>query len=148
MPTDHVEERFNDQFIFSEFDFPDSPEKNSIQLSTAYLRVFELDSRRVTNSVIAINNTDSGISIDLKIYGSALKAATIPDVNDDSWINILRVTGVDDGDPATYDHNRFKTIPALKRFYESFSNRWSFVQVLLKSQSGTPTIKCWSRSSN
>lgn len=126
---------------------PSTTSDEAISVTTTYTNKLLIDSRSIRDSVITISNEDSSTSLSFKIYASAKDSGTIPLDTDDSWINILRPIGLipDDSNPANYNHNFSKTIPALGLHYESFSNRWSWVRVQMQSTSGTISAKAWHR---
>ena len=141
MAQSHREERFNDQFIFSEFDFDES-----VSLDTTFKNILEMNSKKIGDSIIVIFNPATNANLEYRIYGSLKFATVAPPDADDSWINILRdPTNVDDFDPANYDHNFFRSIPSDKRHYESFTNQWSFVRVFARLLSGSGSCKIWHR---
>lgn len=138
-------ERFPEFFIFTLLDFDEA-----ISLDATFKNILEIDSRKIGDSVVVMfNPVANGVNLEYRIYATAKQADVIPPDSDDSWINILRdPQNVDDFDPATYDHLLFKAIPAGKRFYESFSNQFSFVRVSARLVSGTGTMKCWGRGAS
>ena len=117
----------------------------AITVTDTYANVLEVNSLNISDSAITLYNDDAVKSLTFKIYASSKNTGTIPADGDDSWINILRDLSIDDSIPANYDHNREKTIPALIRTYESFSNKWGWVRVQMKTASGTLTAKAWHR---
>jgi len=123
-------------------------EDESITVTTTYVNVLVIDARRLGDSIIHMYNTDATVSFTYKIYASLKSTDAAPADADDSWINILRDPDVDDSDAANYDHNREKTIPALKHQYESFSNKMGWVRVQMKVASGTLVAKAWHRGAN
>ena len=124
----------------------------SIVLGASFADVFKIDARQIGDGIIVFDNPSGGSEIEYRIYGSAkfdgTKApATPPVFADPSWINILRdPLNVDDFDPANYDHNFARKIPAGKKNYESFTNKWSFVLVRARVPSGSATIAIWERA--
>lgn len=117
----------------------------NITVTTTYTNVLEIDSDNISDSVITLYNTDTTDSLTYKIYATSKNTTTIPVDGDDSWINIIRDLAVDDSIPANYDHDREKTLPALIRSYESFSNKWKWVRVQMKTTTGTLIAKAWHR---
>lgn len=138
-------ERFPEFFIFTLLDFDEA-----ISLDTTFKNVLEIDSRKIADSVVVMfNPSGNPAAIEYRIYATAKQADEIPPNTDDSWINILRdPQNLDDFDPSTYNHLFFKSIPAGKRFYESFSNQFSWVRVSARLASGSGTMKCWSRGAS
>ena len=124
----------------------------SIDLTATLETVLTIDARRVGDGIIAIDNPSGGSEIEYSIYGTIKFDATKPPGNppafsDPSWINILRdPLNIDDFDPANYDHDFVRKIPAGKKNYESFSNKWSFVLVRARVPSGSATIAIWERA--
>lgn len=137
-----VLEQFPEFQVYTLFDFDED-----VSLDTTFKNILEIDARRIADSVIVIFNPTGGQALEYRIYATAKKSGTIPADNDDSWINILRdPLNVDDFDPDNYDHNLFRTIPAAKRNYESFTNQWSWVRVAVRVPTTTKTgIKIWHR---
>jgi len=117
----------------------------NITVTTTYTNVLEIDSNDISDSAITLFNTDGTDSLTYKIYATSKISDTIPIDSDDSWINIIRDLAVDDSIPANYDHNRAKTLPAGLRAYESFSNKWGWVRVQMKTTTGTLIAKAWHR---
>ncbi len=117
----------------------------NITVTDTYLNVLEIDSTNISDSVITLYNDDPTNSFVYKIYASAKVQSIIPDDSDDSWVNILIDLDVDDTIPANYNHDREKEIPAKLRTYESFSNKWNWVRVQMKTASGTVPAKVWHR---
>lgn len=117
----------------------------NITVTDAYLNVLEIDSANISDSVITIYNNDATNSLTYKVYASGKVQSTIPDDSDNSWVNILIDLLVDDTVPANYEHNREKELPALFTTYESFSNKWAWVRVQMKTASGTIIAKAWHR---
>lgn len=118
-------------------------------VQTIFTNALIVDSRKITNSVFMIFK-DVGEPLDFKIFATAFvnenvaTRDTIPPDSHDSWVNVLDL----EDDPADYDHGKFKTIPAAKqRFYESWSNRWSWVRLQVKS-ANPQNIKVYHRGSN
>jgi hypothetical protein len=117
----------------------------SITVTDTYTNVLEVNSLDISDSVITLLNDDPTNPLTYKIYASGKNTDTIPADNDDSWINILIDLLVDDTIPANYEHDREKTIPAQLKTYESFSNKWGWVRVQMKTASGTVPAKVWHR---
>ena len=126
---------------------PTTISDEAISVTPAFANKLLIDSRNIKDSVITIFNGDAVATLSYKIFGTAKDSATIPADADDSWINILRPIGgtPDDSDPANYNDNLSKVIPALGLHYESFSNKWTFVRVQMASSAGTITAKAWHR---
>ena len=124
----------------------------SIVLTPSFANVLIIDVRRVGDGIVVIDNPSGGSSIEYSIYGTIKFDATDPPGNapafsDPSWINILRdPANVDDFDPANYDHTFVRIIPAGKKNYESFTNKWSFVLIRARVPSGSATIAIWERA--
>lgn len=124
----------------------------SIILAASIATVLTIDARRIGDGIIVIDNPSGGSLIEFSIYGTLKFDATDPPGNapafsDPSWINILRdPLNTDDFDPANYDHNFVRKIPAGKKNYESFSNKWSFVLVRARVPSDSATIAIWERA--
>jgi len=117
---------------------------DSITVTTSEVTVFSSDCRRVTNTLIAFYNAGS-TDIIYKVFASANGSLTIPADGDNSWFNILNV--LDTVTPSTYNHAKSVSIPAATPWYESFSNRWSWIRVTASVASGTETLRIYMRSS-
>ena len=117
----------------------------NITVTDAYLNVLEIDSANISDSVITIYNNDATNDLTYKVYASGKVQNLIPDNSDNSWVNILIDLLVDDTIPANYEHDREKLVPALFTTYESFSNKWAWVRVQMKTASGTIIAKAWHR---
>lgn len=110
---------------------------------TGYTKCLLIDSMKVRESVVQFKNDDGAIDMDYKIFASAKKGqdmASVDPETDDRWINLLS-TGV-------YDHATAISLPAGDRAFEAFSNPWRYVIVMIKADSGTPTLKIWHRGEN
>lgn len=111
-----------------------------INVSTSYTDILLIDSRKISDSVIVINNTGSN-SATYIIYGTPKNGIT-PVITDSSWINLT-----DSGrNPSEYVHTTSVTIPAGKRFAETFSNKWGWVLIQANSDLGT-TLDIYHRGS-
>ncbi len=117
----------------------------AISVDTSYANGLIINSRDVKDSVITLYNDDVTATLSYKIYASAKFSLTVPADSDTSWVNII---DTELEDPASYDHDLERTIPARGVFYESFSNKWGWVRVEMKSSSGTITAKAWHRGTS
>jgi len=129
---------------------PSTVEDEAITVTTTFTNKLLIDSRDIRDSVITIFNEDPTATLSFRIFGTNKDSTTIPPDADDSWINILRPIGgsPDDSDPANYNDNLAKTIPALGLHYESFSNKWTFVRVQMATSVGTISARAWHRGTN
>jgi len=111
--------------------------------STAYQVCLRIDALNIRESAILLKNDDGAIDMDYKIFASAKKAINLatadPEV-DDEWINLLS--------PAAYVHTTSKALDANLRVFETFSNPWRWVLVMIKADSSSPTLKIWHRGEN
>jgi len=115
----------------------------SITVTTSETTIFEIDSRRILDSLISFDNQGPTNSIVYKIYGSAKNAAVAPTFDDGSFFNILNVgIGVT---PANYDHNLSVTLPIDTPWYESFSNQWAWVIIRASANVASVTLQMWHR---
>jgi hypothetical protein len=121
---------------------PVTNEDETLSVSNSYLNKFTIDSRMLNDSVITIFNADNTEQLSYKIYATAQGSDIIPANSDNSWVNIID-REVDN--PTLYDHNKERTIPPLGIFYESFTNKWSWIRIMMKSGSGTISAKIWHR---
>ncbi len=138
----------------------DEEDPAAIQQGSTFQRVMVFDTRKISDSTINIYNEDTGDSFDYQIFGSnkfvAIDDSTAPLVTDESWINILNFlqTGNKDPlDPANNDQTFSRTIPARTAIlgfnYESFSNKWSFVDIRARTAKvGGLNAKLWHRGTN
>lgn len=117
-------------------------EDEALSITASYSNALVIDSRSLSDNVITLYNADATADLHYKIYATAQGISAIPADNDNSWINIL---DREVNDPSLYDHNTERVIPPLGVFYESFSNKWSWVRVMMKSSTGTITAKIWHR---
>lgn len=111
--------------------------------STSYVNCLEFDALNIRESTIMFKNDDGVIDMDYKIFASAkpsLDLTTADPEADDEWINLLS-SGV-------YDHTTATSLPATARAFETFSNPWRYIIVMVKADSGTPTLKIWHRGEN
>ena len=109
-------------------------------------RIMVIDSRKYSDSIITLFNKDTTASFDYQIFGTnkfiqldnspfgiSDPEADAPPVADPSWVNLL--SGCTD--PAIFEQDKFKTIPAMTSKVgiakETFSNKWSYVQILAKT---------------
>lgn len=137
---------------------------------TTFGRVMVIDARKISDSTINIYNEDTGASFDYQIFGSNKYVelgndaddpipnpeTVAPGVSDPSWVNILNFlqTGNKDPlDPANNDQTFFRTVPARTAIlgwnYESFSNKWAFVQILARTAKvGGLNAKIFHRGTN
>ncbi len=120
-----------------------SGEDESFTVTTSYTNALVVDLQQTTDHVIQIVNTDASIQMNYKIYASPNVSVGAPADGDDSWFNVLN-----DTDPTTYDHDLAKAIPALAKAGEGLSNRFAWLRIQLKADSGTPTAKIWVRGTN
>lgn len=120
-----------------------SAENENFVTSVSYANAITLDLQTTTDHIIDIVNTDATIGMSYKVYASAKVSGTIPVDGDDSWYNVLN-----DTDSSTYDNDFAKSLPATKKAREGLSNRYAWLRVQIKSDSGTPTAKIWVRGTN
>lgn len=120
----------------------------NITVTTSMVNVMIIDSRVIEDSVITLYNSSATENLTYKIYASSKNTETVPNDNDDSWINIMRDLEVNDSIPSNYNHNRIKTLPKLFRNYESFTNKWGWLRIQMQVQTGTIIAKVWHRGSN
>lgn len=119
-----------------------SDEDEAFVTSGTFTNALVVDLQTIVDSVIQMKNTDITNAVEYKIYASPKVQGAAPADADDSWYNVLN--GRLD-DPATYDHNKLKTIPLSGRSSESLDNRFAWVRVQLRAVAGTPTVKIWHR---
>ncbi len=118
-------------------------EDESFVATTGFQNALIVDLQETTDHIIQIKNTDGTVTIDYKIYASPKVQVSAPIDNDDSWFNVLN-----DTDPATYDQNKFTTIPTSGSAGEGLSNRFAWLRIQLRSSAQTPTVKIWVRGTN
>jgi len=147
--------------------FYDEEDPATIPQST-FARVMAIDSRKISDSTISFYNISLAESIEYQIQGS-LKHVDVdnspfgqsdpetdaPAVADESWQNILLLAPVGSADvldPADNDQTLSKFIPArtaaLGWTYESFNNKWAWVQILARSTGSGVTAKIHHRGTN
>jgi len=114
----------------------------AISVTDTFSTDFVIESNHVRDSAIVMFNDDATQSLIYRIYGTPKESTTVPADADTSWVNII---DREVEDPAAYDHNFSRSIPAKGTFYESFSNKWSWVRIEMKSSSGTITARVWHR---
>lgn len=119
-----------------------SNEDEAFVTSGTFANALVVNLQTIVDSVIQMKNTDGTNAVEYKIYASPKVQGSAPVDADDSWYNVLN--GRLD-DPATYDHNKLKTIPLSGRSSESLDNRFAWVRVQLRAVAGTPTVKIWHR---
>lgn len=110
---------------------------------TGYTKCLLIDSMKVRESTIQFKNDDGAIDMDYKIFASAKKGqdmASVDPETDDRWINLKS--------PDPYDHTFAISLPATARAFETFSNPWRYIIIMIKADSGTPTLKIWHRGEN
>jgi len=120
-----------------------SGENENFTVTASYTNALVVDLQQTSDHVITIVNTDGSIDMDYKIYASADVSVSAPADGDDSWFNVLNPNS-----PDTYDHDLEKSLPATKKAGEGISNRYSWLRIQLKADSGTPTAKIWVRGTN
>jgi len=133
---------------------------------TTFARIMAIDARKISDSAISIYNISTVSPIDYKIQGSLKYVAQddspfgqsdpenlAPAVADESWQNLLFDSSFTDlQDPALNNQDFFKTIPARTAAvgwnYESFTNKWAWVQILARSSGPGVTAKIHHRGTN
>jgi len=127
-----------------------------------FARVMVFDARKISDSTIRIFNNSTTDSIDYQIFGTnkfvdldnsqfsvSDPENEAPAVDDDSWINLLSKCAED---LTVFDQEKFKTIPArtstVGNAKETFSNKWSYVQILARTSNIGVTAKIWHRGTN
>ncbi len=145
----------------------DEEDPAAIAEGSPFLRVMAFDARKISDSVISFVNNDTVDAFDYQIFGS-LKHVEIdnspfgdsdpendaPPIADPSWINLLRDSASTDPlDPANFDQTFFRTVPkndGTKGInYESFSNKWAWVQILCRTtKTGGLTARILHRGTN
>jgi hypothetical protein len=126
-------------------DNPITNQDESITVTTSYANALIIDSRTLKDNVIIMYNDDATIDCNYRIYASTKASDTVPADSDNSWVNII---DREVEDPSLYNHTIDRIIPAKGQFYESYSNKWSWVRIEMQSQSGTITCKIWHRGIN
>jgi hypothetical protein len=114
----------------------------SFVTSSTYEIALTIDAMKIRESTIQFINKGTG-AVTYKIFGSAKKGQKYRIVNpetDDAWINLLS--------SGTYDHATETSIPDGDRAFETFSNPWRYLTIMIKATSGTPTVKIWHRGEN
>ena len=127
----------------------------AIAVGVTFANVFLLDIRKTSDGMMVLYNDSTVEAIQYKIFGSIKQNnGVIPPDLDESWINTLihlDLESIDEKDPATYDHDFFKTLPPktakVGRTYESFSNKWAWIRVQAKAPNAV-TMRIWERGSN
>lgn len=120
-----------------------SGENENFTTSNVYQNILIVDLQTTIDHIIDIVNTDAIIGMNFKIYASPKVSISAPIDGDDSWFNVLN-----DTTPANYNHDLEKSLPALKKASEGLSNRFSWLRIQIKADSGTPTAKIWVRGTN
>jgi len=124
---------------YDQYDFDES-----FVTSGSYVVALKIDAMKIRESTIQfINKGAATEDVTYKIFGSAKKAIKIDSAapeTEDEWINLLS-TGA-------YNHATEVTIPDGDRAFETFSNPWRWVIVMIKATVGTPTVKIWHRGEN
>jgi len=119
-----------------------SNEDEAFVTSGTFVNALVVDLQTIVDSVIQMKNTDVINAVEYKIYASPKVQVAAPADADDSWYNILNGRLPT---PASYKHNKLKTIPLSGRSTESLDNRFAWVRVQLRAVAGTPTVKIWHR---
>jgi len=112
-----------------------------IVVTSTYNTVYSLDMNNYTDAVIVMYSASVSENVDYKIYGSPKAVGVLPLDEDESWVNIIDVNL----EPAQYDKNTSRTLFPLQTFYESMTNRFRWIRIMMKSSSTNQTVKIWVR---
>lgn len=113
----------------------------NISVGTEYTTCFVVKVFDVSDSVFTIQNSSETESLEYKVYATPKTTSSVPNNSDPSWVNIIDRSE----QPDNYDHEKSKVISPNGVFYESFSNKWGWIIIIMRSTGNPLVAKVWYR---